>query len=212
MGFTIPIGENVVNHEYGCPMATPLTPTDVVLHPVRLRVVQAFLGDRELTTGDLRTELDDVPTATLYRQVAAMVDGGVLEVVGERRVRGAVERTYRLRAGAAYVDAEGAAAMSPDDHRRGFLTFVAGLLADFDRYLADGDPDLARDLVGYRQNALWLTEAELADLVAELQAVVRPRLDLEPDGERTRRLFSTVLMPAGSTTTGAPTSGRPARS
>lgn len=177
-------------------VAPQLTPADVVLHPVRLRIVQAFLGDRELTTGELRAELPDVATATLYRQVSAMVDGGVLEVADERRVRGAVERTYRLRAGAAYVDADAAATMSVDDHRRAFLAFVAGLVGDLDRYLDAGEVDLARDGVGYRQHALHLTDDELADLVADLRAVVAPRLGLRPDGVRTRRLFSTVLVPA----------------
>ncbi|WP_199422900.1 helix-turn-helix domain-containing protein [Actinotalea solisilvae] len=186
-------------------MSAPLTPADVVLHPVRLRIVQAFLGDRQLTTGELRAELDDVASATLYRQVAAMVDGGVLEVADERRVRGAVERTYRLRAGAAYIDAAGAAAMSADDHRRAFLTFVAGLLGSFDRYLDAADVDLARDGVGYRSHAVYLTDDELAAFVDDLRAVVLPRLAQKPDGARTRRLFSTVLMPArdGGTDAGA---------
>ena len=31
-----------------------MTSADLLLHPVRLRIVQAFLGDRALTTGDLR--------------------------------------------------------------------------------------------------------------------------------------------------------------
>jgi hypothetical protein len=34
---------------------------DLLLHPVRLRIVQAFLGDRALTTTQLRGELPDVP-------------------------------------------------------------------------------------------------------------------------------------------------------
>ncbi len=174
-----------------------LRPVDVLLHPVRLRIAQAFLGDRSLTTGDLHALLPEVSTATLYRQVSALVDGGVLDVVGERRVRGSVERTYRLRDGAASVDADGAREMSVDDHRRGFLTFVVGLLADFDRYLDRGDVDLARDGVGYRQNALYLTDDELTDLLADLRSVLVPRLALGPDGVRTRRLVSTVLMPGG---------------
>jgi len=70
---------------------------DLLLHPVRLRIVQAFLGDRALTTGELRAELPDVPPASLYRHIARLVDAGVLGVVSERRVRGAVERTYILR-------------------------------------------------------------------------------------------------------------------
>ena len=77
---------------------------DLLLHPIRLRIIQAFLGDRALTTTELRAELPDVAPATLYRQVARLVDAGVLGVVAERRVRGATERTYVLRASSASVD------------------------------------------------------------------------------------------------------------
>jgi len=173
-----------------------MRPADVLLHPVRLRIVQAFLGERSLTITALRSELPDVPAATLYRQVGALVDGDVLEVVDERRVRGAVERTYRMRTRAASVDAADAA-MSVEEHRRAFLTFVAGLLGDFDRYLDRGDVDLGRDLVGYRQAAMYLSDDELRELVADLQAVVAPRLAHEPGEHRSRRLLSTVLMPGG---------------
>nr|WP_297424598.1 helix-turn-helix domain-containing protein [uncultured Actinotalea sp.] len=173
-----------------------LTPVDVVLHPVRLRIAQAFLGARALTTGQLADALADVPTATLYRQVATLVEGGVLEVVAERRVRGAVERTYRLRETAAYIDAAAAAGMSVEEHRQGFLVFMLNLLGEFDRYLGSGDVDLARDGVGYRVLALHLSEDELADLVADLRAVLLPRLALEPGPGRRRRLVSTVLLAA----------------
>lgn len=77
---------------------------DLLLHPIRLRIIQAFLGDRALTTTELRAELPDVAPATLYRQVARLVGAGVLGVVAERRVRGATERTYVLRASSASVD------------------------------------------------------------------------------------------------------------
>lgn len=172
-----------------------LRPVDVVLHPVRMRIVQAFLGDRELTTGQLHAEIPDVPTATLYRQVAALSRGGVLDVVDEQRVRGAVQRTYRLRTGAAYVDADGARQMSVEQHRQVFLTFVAGLLADFDRYLSRGDVDMARDLVGFTQNAMYLTDEEMSEVVEELRAVLHPRIALPPAPGRTRRLLATVLLP-----------------
>ena len=118
---------------------------DLLLHPVRLRIVQAFLGDRALRTGDLRSELPDVPPASLYRHVARLVDAGVLAVVADRRVRGALERTYVLRTSAATVSLDDLAKMSLDDHRQAFLAYVATLISSFDRYLERGDIDLFED-------------------------------------------------------------------
>src|SRR6201996_5794102 len=123
---------------------------DLLLHPVRLRIVQAFLGDRALTTATLRSELADVPPASLYRHVAMLVDAGVLSVVAERRVRGAVERTYVLRVAAATIHPAELESMSRDDHRQAFMAYVAGLLGDFDRYLSRDEIDLLRDGVGFR--------------------------------------------------------------
>src|SRR6266487_6411693 len=168
---------------------------DLLLHPVRLRIVQAFLGDRALTTSALRAELADVPAASLYRHVAQLVDAGVLAVVAERRVRGALERTYVLRLTAATIGADQLATMSADDHRQAFMTFVAGLLGDFDRYLARGDIDLPRDGVSYRMTGLWLDDAELAELRSEIQRMFEPLLGNRPTPGRRRRILATILLP-----------------
>lgn len=169
---------------------------DLLLHPVRLRILQAFLGDRALTTSELSTELADVPAGSLYRHVARLVEAGVLAVVAERRVRGALERTYVLRLSAATVGMDDLAAMSADDHRQAFMAFVAGLLGDFDRYLARGDIDLLRDGVSYRLAGLWLDDAEYAAMMRELNAVLQSRLANPPAPGRRRRLLGSVLLPA----------------
>jgi hypothetical protein len=167
---------------------------DLLLHPVRLRVVQAFLGERTLTTAELGAELDDVPTASLYRHVGQLLDAGVLAVVSERKVRGAAERRYRLVPEATSADPTG---MTAEDHRRGFATFVAALLADFDRYLdrAGDRPDLGADGVGYRQAGLWLDDDEFAEMLGDLRGVVTARMALPQRAGRRRRILSTVLMP-----------------
>ncbi|GAA1775329.1 helix-turn-helix domain-containing protein [Luedemannella helvata] len=172
-----------------------MTTAELLLHPVRLRVVKAFLGGRDLTTLQLRELLPDVATATLYRQVATLVEAGILEIVDERRVRGAAERTYRLRTDTTVVGPEAVAQMSVEQHRAAFAAFVAGLLADFDNYLERGDINPASDLVGYRQVALHLTDEELVELITELRELIARRMALSPEG-RTRRLLTTILMPA----------------
>ena len=172
-----------------------MSSADLLLHPVRLRIVEAFLGDRALTTSQLRSELPDVPPASLYRHVARLVAAGVLAIVAQRRVRGALERTYVLRTSAASVDLDELATLGVEDHRRMFTTFVAGLLADFDRYLARGDIDLLRDGVSYRLAGLWLDDAEFAQLLRELATVLQPRLASPPAPGRRRRILASVLLP-----------------
>jgi DNA-binding transcriptional ArsR family regulator len=168
---------------------------DLLLHPVRLRIVKAFLGDRALTTSQLAAELDDVPAGSLYRHIALLTKAGVLQVVAERRVRGAVERTYTLRLLAAQIQPDEAKAMTIDEHAQAFMAYVAGLLADFDRYLATAPPDPVRDGADYRVAGLWLTDAELADFLRDLRAVAQPRLANAPGPGRRRRMLYTVLLP-----------------
>ena len=172
-----------------------MTTADLLLHPVRLRIVQAFLGERALTTSALIAELADIPAASLYRHVARLVDAGVLSVVAERRVRGTLERTYVLRLSAASIGLDQLATMTADDHRQAFTAFVAGLLGDFDRYLARGDIDLVRDGVSYSIAGLWLDDAEFRELLRELAGVLGPRLAKPPRAGRKRRILGSVLLP-----------------
>jgi Helix-turn-helix domain len=172
---------------------------DLILHPVRLRIIHAFLGDRALTATELRSELPDVAPATLYRQVARLVEAGVLGIVAERRVRGATERTYVLRVSSANIGLGELESMSAEDHRHAFMAFVAGLLADFDLYLARGDVDLVRDGVSYRLAGLWLDDAEFVELMRDLTRVLQPRVTNPPRAGRRRRILGYVLLPGDET-------------
>lgn len=173
---------------------------DLLLHPVRLRIVKAFLGDRALTSRQLAAELPDVPAASIYRHVARLTEAGVLHVVAERRVRGITERTYTLRLYAAQVQPGEFTAMSPAEHASAFLAFVAGLLGDFDRYVATKPEDPRRDGVGYRLAAMWLTDAELTEYLRELAAISQPRLANAPGNDRRRRMLYNIMLPAPENT------------
>lgn len=168
---------------------------DLLLHPVRLRLVQALLGGRELTTAQLAAELADVPAAGLYRHISLLLDAEVLRVVAERRVRGAVERTFALRLERARIEPEDFARLSRDEHLQAFATFSAGLLAAYERYLNSGAPDLVRDGVSYTMNALWLTDQEYAGLLADVARVAAPRAELRPGPGRRRRLVASAFIP-----------------
>ena len=167
---------------------------DLLLHPIRLRIVQTLAG-AQLTPLQLKERLGDVPQATLYRHLNQLADGGLLEVVEERRVRGTVERTYGVVTSAVALSDQDLASATPEDHFRYFATFVGTLLADFAAYLDSGDPTLGADRVGYRQVPLWLTDDEFDGLVETMSSAVEEHIGNESAPGRRRRLLTTIVMP-----------------
>ncbi|MFF1822295.1 helix-turn-helix domain-containing protein [Kribbella sp. NPDC058245] len=170
-------------------------PLELLGHPVRLRIVHALRGGRLLTTAELGERIADVSKATLYRHVDLLLDGGILEVAEERRVRGATERRYRLRADRASITPEQAAQVSLEDHRQGFVAAAAVLIAEFNAYLDRQGVDPVRDLVGYRQHAVWLSPDEVLQLIAGMRAAILPILVNEAAPDRARYLLSPILFP-----------------
>ncbi|WP_152360475.1 helix-turn-helix domain-containing protein [Microlunatus speluncae] len=173
-----------------------MDPLELLGHPVRLRVVHALRGDRRLTTAELGDRIPDVSKATLYRHIELLSDGGILEVAEERRVRGAVERHYRLRQDRASISAAQAEQLTTDDHRRGFTAAIAVLAAEFNAYLDRPDADPTADLVGYRQHAIWVSPAELQQLIEGLRAAILPVLANQEAPGRSRYLISPIQFPA----------------
>lgn len=165
-------------------------------HPARLRIVHALRGDRTLTTAQLCSRLPDVSKAMVYRHVDLLAAGGVVEIAEERRVRGAVERHYRLRQDRASIDPDTAASLTAADHRRAFAAAVGALVAEFNAYLDRSDTDPATDAVGYRQHAIWLNRDELTALLGDLRAAILPHLTHQATPDRSRYLLSPILFPA----------------
>lgn len=172
---------------------------ELLLHPVRLRIVYALSGDCLRTTSDLCALLPGVPITTVYRHVGLLAEGGVLEVASEQRVRGAVERSYRLRADRERVDASAATSMSLDDHRRGFAASMAALLAEFNAYLDAPGTDPLTDLIGYRQGIVWLNDSEFAELRDTLGATLASLTGNAPAPGRRPRLMSLIQFPTTQT-------------
>ncbi|WP_330252253.1 helix-turn-helix domain-containing protein [Nocardia sp. NBC_00565] len=170
---------------------------ELLAHPVRLRIVHAMSGGQTRTTAQLCARMPDVSKATVYRHVELLTTGGILEVVEEQRVRGAVERRYQLRRERAVIDADRAASASIEDHRRVFAAATAILLAEFNAYLDRETADPAADLVGYRQHALWLDHEELLGLIDDMRAAILPRLKNAAAPGRSQYLLSPILFPIG---------------
>ncbi|MFG3117682.1 ArsR family transcriptional regulator [Streptomyces sp. NPDC048197] len=139
--------------------------------------------------------MPEVSKVTVYRHVSLPAEAGFLEVAGEHRVRGAVERRYRLRQDRPSMDSDAAEAMSLDDHRRGFAAALVVLIAEFNAHLDREGANPTADSVSYRQGTLWLTPDELSALLGKLTEALLPCLGNDPTPGRAPYLLSPVLFP-----------------
>ena len=169
--------------------------TELLVHPVRLRIVHALTGGVALTASQLSRTVTGVSRATLYRQLEILVDGGVLSIAHEQRVRGAVERSYRLVRDRPALDPGAIEAATADDLRHAFVIAMTTLIAEFEGYLARTGDESTHDAVGFQQMTLWLTGDELERFVEDLRSVILPRRGQGAGPGRARYVFSPVLFP-----------------
>jgi predicted DNA-binding transcriptional regulator YafY len=170
------------------------TQAEIILHPIRLRIIWTLLG-RELTTRQIGAALSDVPQATLYRHIHRLHSAGILRVTAERPARGVPEKVYAVVLSAASLKPEETATISREEHLRYFQLFLTSLLDRFRAYLGRERIDLEADGVSYRIAPLHLSDAEFMQMIAELRAVVLPRIEYAPGPERKRRFLATIILP-----------------
>lgn len=90
--------------------------------------------------------------------------------------------------------ADAAAAMTLEDHRRGFAA-VAVLIAEFNACLDRDGADPAAGGVSYQQGMLWLSPGELAEMTRKILGVLRDSAASKPAPGRAPHLLSPILFP-----------------
>ncbi|MEZ4384906.1 MAG: helix-turn-helix domain-containing protein [Nannocystaceae bacterium] len=166
----------------------------LILHPVRLRILQA-LASGEHTTHALDERLADVPKSSIYRHLRLLVRAGLVDVAQTRRIRGVEERSYRLGA-SARLSAADVAGLSSDEHLGMFSTYTLSLVQDFAAYLGSRpEPDFAGDRVGYTEVVLHTTDDEFDAMVAAINAAMKPYIDRAPRPTTTPRKLSVITFP-----------------
>jgi DNA-binding transcriptional ArsR family regulator len=167
---------------------------DLLLHPVRLRIILATAG-RQVTAQQLASELPDIPQATLYRNINTLAAAGILSVIREQRVRNTLEKTYALPDQSLLFTAEDLKNAQTEDYIRLFTQYLGLLLGYYVRYVLQGNVDFARDKVDFRMFPVYLSEAETQEVAQAINATLLPYVKNEPSPERKRFIFGLTSLP-----------------
>ncbi len=171
----------------------PPSKADIVLHPIRFRILMIASG-RKVSAQQLLTALPEVPQASLYRQIARLVEAGILLGVEEPNARGAPEKYYTLPEQAADLSREEMAAASAEDHLRYFTSFMALMMSQFRAY------QQRKTLNGvgggtYWTEAFYLSDAEYEHFVTALKSMEGLALSNDRRPDRRRRMLFAAIIP-----------------
>jgi predicted ArsR family transcriptional regulator len=155
---------------------------EIVMNPARQRILQYLIIHGQGSTGEMQQELTDVPPASLYRHVKLLLGGGLIEVMKEERIRGAVEKTYRLKQSQENE-------MRNQDIGTIFQTGLVSLMTAFQKYFAGKDHDPVKDMLAFSTSTLMMTDEEFLEFLTKLNKVFGEVITNKPkEGRKPRRL------------------------
>lgn len=170
-----------------------------LLNPVRMRIMQILIVNETASARAIAEELPDIPIASLYRHINKLVNDGILEICSENKIRGTVEKIYRLKSNPLQEMNDKVQKGSKDEMYNVFYTFVMTQLMDFNSYLNNSFCDLERDKVGFRSFPFYLSDEESDEFLNDLKNAILKIKDNKPGEGRKLRKFSFVIMPAEET-------------
>lgn len=135
---------------------------NMIMNPVRQRIIQYLILHEKGTAKEIQEELNDVPTASLYRHIKILFEGGCLEVVAENKIRGTLEKTYGL------VQQPVPANPSKEDMAAMFQLPLISLQRSFHAYFNQENIDPLKDMMSLSTCTLMLTDDEFTDLLGKL--------------------------------------------
>lgn len=168
--------------------------SDLILHPVRMRILQSLINQR-LSVQQLKDYLPDVPQATLYRHLKKLSEAEIIHVVDEIPNRGTVEKIYSLQVDNAVISANEFANMSSDEHMTLFIKYMANILGEFENYTKQDQYNILEDGVSFRQANIYLTDEEFTEVTKEMAGTFTKVLYNKPAPGRKRRTFATIIIP-----------------
>lgn len=170
---------------------------DLMVHPIRLRIVTAMSND-QMTAKDLAEALPDIPQTTLYRHINVLIEGGLIEVVEEIPQRGTVERVlgFKIQPSLAPQDLIG---LSKEKLKDTFSLIMYTLLNEALTSLNQFPDDQPIDILGsgfqFSECQLNLSDEEFNQMNQKILALMMEAGNNPPSPERRRRIFSYMFIP-----------------
>lgn len=135
---------------------------DIILNPVRVRIIQEISLKQSITANELCEIINDISRTTLYRHINVLLENSIISVQSERKIRGSVERTFVLNA------EELSRINSLENAPQNTLDFLRHKYAMFQKYFESENVDPVKDKIFLGESVMMLNDQEFDQFIAEM--------------------------------------------
>jgi len=165
-----------------------------IMDPVRIKIVQELSIKKTATTKEIALACGDIPQATLYRHLSALMKNEVIQVVSENKVRGILEKVYAIKENPSQTINKNLKTITREELSTIFSQFIISILTDFNTCISV--PEVVKSVsknIGFTSSSLLLTNEELVEMMTEINQVFMRRINnISAPGRKLRKL-STIL-------------------
>lgn len=163
--------------------------------PIKCKLLLDVYGKGQATAKQLAQTNSGITHATLYRHLRKMVAEGLLQIVGENKIRGTLEKIYALNPDLS-LDAQ---KMVEENDGQVYLIlfsqFIQGLTEEFRKYAYRRDIDILRDGSGFTIAPVYATTEELTAAMIEIGKILQPLISNEKTPERDLHSIAIITTP-----------------
>lgn len=155
---------------------------EILINPVRTRIIQVAAEKGNLTANDICELMPDIPRTTLYRHIKLLLDNQILLVVNEEKIRGSLERTLALNVEQIQKNntVENASQLS--------MQFLLNKLASFQRYFSKPQANPGRDRIFLNNTVLIMNDAEFDAFLLKMRDLLVSSNHEMSEGRKARDL------------------------
>ncbi len=166
----------------------------IMMNPIRIKIIQELGQKGKATTKEIHSACGDIAQATLYRHLNELLKKDIIQVVDENIINGIIEKVYSIKNNPSVEIAKDPSKLTRDDYSNIFNQYIISILSDFKSYISHDDSiKLIMSSLGFSSNSIFLSDAELGEMMTEFRESITRRIPNEPTPERKLRKVSQIV-------------------
>lgn len=138
----------------------------VLTDPISNKIIQVIRSNGEMTVADIIAVNTGIPRATIYRKIEKMENLGVIYVSSTNKVRGQIEKVYRIKD--IFLTSDGD---NKEDMKLVTMSLMA-ILGQYESYFMSDNADVNRDRLGIYNYNISLNDEDYTSMLEDILSVV----------------------------------------